>query len=204
MGYIDNEEEMGEFFERNYANFYKAGLVSEYSNLIAYNNYIICNIKQLLTLLFLTILANPKYYNILNMYNKFTILLENAKVEIYDFYVIIGTDEETKSHPSSSTHMFSATIYYEDKVLIDVWVDLRYNDKSGISIAFFYSKTLDDDLKVKEINVLNLLKDDDYLSLRDKAIKKNELLCHINSKLDNIIMKEDLSKIRNRSVFILR
>ena len=204
MGYIDNEEEMGEFFERNYANFYKAGLVSEYSNLIAYNNYIICNIKQLLTLLFLTILANPKYYDILNMYNKFTILLENAKVEIYDFYVIVGTDEETKSHPGSSVHLFNATIYYEDRVLIDVGVDLRYNDESTNSVAFFYSKTLDDELKVKEISISNLLKDDDYLKLRDIAIKKNELLCHINAKLDNIIMKEDLSKIRNRSVFILR
>lgn len=194
---MDNEE-FEDFIRRNIDNLHNAFKVNAYEELIQWNRYIISHIRYIVSGHLIGILMNKNYYEILNKLHKVTVTIKGGRLEIDNFTVLLGVNDDNGI--DQSIHVFSCDIYNGDKLILPMVVKIKYDDNSTASLLSIDSKLLYEKLYIDNYNMEDLIDNDDMNKLRDEAIKKNDMLMCLANILDKLIDPGETPELMGRTV----
>ena len=192
------DDELAKFLKRNIDNLHVAFKLNYYEQLIDWNRYMISHIRYLVSGHLLGILSNKNYYRILYKYHQVSVTIPRGKIEIDNFTVLLGVDDDNVA--DQSIHVFSCDIYNEQDLIFPFIVKIKYDDPSEISLL-----AIDSDLLYKELYVDNYKLEDleNIDKMRDEALSKNELLLTLADKLDELLDPDDVANIMSRTVYLV-
>jgi hypothetical protein len=175
--------------------------ISHYDQLYAYNDFIIKDIKDIIIGTFITILSNEYYYNILGSMHKGSINLSKGRIDISNFNLLIGTDED-KEEIEELVYVFEANFYHKDLIIFTCDIRVLYAVDVEMTKIFINSDTLDD-LNAKKFDNIKVKDYDEASSIMKNVIEQNKSLDTISFALDNLLDIEEIKNILNRYVFII-
>ena len=191
---IDNED----FIRRNIDNLHNAFKVNAYEELVQWNRYIISHIRYIVSSYLIGILMNKNYYEILNKLHKVTVTIKGGRLEIDNFVVLLGVNDD--KDVDQSIHVFSCDIYNDDKLILPMVVKIKYDDNSTASILSIESELLYEKLYIDDYNLEDLIDNNNMTKLREEAVKKNDMLICLANILDKLIDPGEISELIDRTV----
>lgn len=194
---MDNEE-FEEFIKRNIDNLHNAFKVNCYEELVQYNRYIISHIRYSISGHLVGILMNKNYYHILNKLHKVSVTLKGGKIDIDNFTVLLGIDNDQIL--DQSVHIFNCDIYDNNKLVLPLVVKIKYDDKSTASILTINSELLYEKLYVDDYKMEDLVDNDNMEKMRVEALNKNNKLISLSNIIDRLIDPQDTAELISRPV----
>ena len=197
MNDIDNEE-FEDFIRRNIDNLHNAFKINAYEELVQWNRYIISHIRYIVSGHLIGILMNKNYYEILNKLHKVTVSIRGGRLEIDNFTVLLGVNDD--KDVDQSIHVFSCDIYNGDKLILPMVVKIKYDDNSTASLLSIDSKLLYEKLYIDDYRIEDLIDNDNMDKLREEAVKKNDMLMCLANVLDKLIDPTETPELMGRTV----
>ena len=196
-----NDDDLKREVQKSIDKMYTALHINHYKQLIAYNRFIIENIIDTITGALLTILMNKYYYNILGSMHKATINMSNGRIEIDNFGLLIGADDN-RENIEEIIYVFSCKFYRKELSIFSCDVKLQYDTNLEASILYIESELLDD-LDVTDYDNLKIKNSEEACSLMEKMVRHNDTLDTICFALEDLLKIDEIKNIIDRLVFII-
>ena len=194
--------ELKDFFNRNLDNLHKAYKYTAYNDLVNYNKYLISSIKFILSGHIISILSNEYYLSVLSKIHTVTATLSNGRIDINDFIIILGSDEDEEI-VDKSMFSFDMDIYMKEQIIFTSKVIVTYYDESGLSFIDFKSDLLDNEFSINnDYDIKYII--NNIEKLRKVAMYKNDMLNLLSDKLYALLDPKEAENIIHRPVFIYK
>ena len=192
---MDNDERL-KYIGDSIARLDMSLAIYHYKSLLCENEYFISHIKEIILGILICIINNNNYLVLLNNYNKASIIVSHGMIDITNFIMSIGIDDN--DNPMELINNFD--------------FDIKGLDKSIITGSLFWNRTKDSNIamniKSDILSKLDCSTDKDNITINNlndniKEVQEcNDLLYSLSEILSEILSTEDSINILNRKVFI--